>query len=49
MAVKREKVHFASVDELLGAPVAEDATNGNRIDQIYLLKTIHSRFWMMII
>ena len=35
MAVKREKVHFASVDELLGAPVAEDATTEIRIDQIY--------------
>jgi ParB family chromosome partitioning protein len=35
MAVKRDKVHFASVDELLGAPVAEDATTEIRIDQIY--------------
>lgn len=35
MAVKREKVHFASVEELLGAPVDKDMTSEIRIDQIY--------------
>ena len=35
MAVKREKVHFESVEELLGAPVEKDATSEIRIDQIY--------------
>lgn len=35
MAVKREKVHFETVDELLGAPVPKDATTELRIDQIF--------------
>lgn len=35
MAVKREKVHFETVEELLGAPVEKDATAEIRIDQIY--------------
>jgi ParB family chromosome partitioning protein len=35
MAVKREKVHFETVEELLGAPVEKDATKEIRIDQIY--------------
>ncbi|WP_036611675.1 ParB/RepB/Spo0J family partition protein [Oribacterium sp. P6A1] len=35
MAVKREKVHFETVEELLGAPVDKDATSEIRIDQIY--------------
>ena len=35
MAVKREKVHFATVEELLGAPITKDATVEIRIDQIF--------------
>lgn len=35
MAVKREKVHFATVEELLGAPVSKDMTTEIRIDQIF--------------
>lgn len=35
MAAKREKVHFETVEELLGAPVEKDATTEIRIDQIY--------------
>ena len=35
MAVKREKVHFETVEELLGVPVEKDATAEIRIDQIY--------------
>ena len=35
MAVKREKIHFASVEELLGAPVDKEGTVEIRIDQIY--------------
>ena len=35
MTAKREKVHFESVEELLGAPVAKDATSEIRIDQIF--------------
>ena len=35
MAPKREKIHFASVDELLGAPVTKDATEQIRIDKIF--------------
>ncbi len=35
MAAKREKVHFESVEELLGAPVDKDVTSEIRIDQIY--------------
>ena len=35
MAVKREKVHFETVEELLGAPVEKDVTAEIRIDQIY--------------
>lgn len=34
MAVKREKIHFASVDELLGAPVNKEGTEEIRVDQI---------------
>lgn len=34
MAMKREKVHFESVEELLGAPVTKDGTEEIRIDQI---------------
>ena len=37
MTAKREKVHFESVEELLGAPVAKDATSEIRIDQIFPL------------
>jgi len=35
MGVKREKIHFASVEELLGAPVDKEGTVEIRIDQIY--------------
>lgn len=35
MTAKREKVHFESVEELLGAPEAKDATSEIRIDQIF--------------
>lgn len=35
MAVKREKIHFESVEELLGAPVTKDGTEEIRIDQIF--------------
>lgn len=35
MAAKREKIHFETVEELLGAPVTKDATTEIRIDQIY--------------
>ena len=35
MTAKREKVHFESVEELLGAPVAKDATSEIRLDQIF--------------
>ena len=35
MAAKREKAHFETVEELLGAPVEKDATTEIRIDQIY--------------
>ena len=35
MAVKREKIHFETVEELLGAPVTKDATTEIRIDQIF--------------
>ena len=35
MAVKREKIHFASVEELLGAPVDKEGTVEIRIDQIF--------------
>lgn len=35
MAAKREKVHFETVEELLGAPIEKDATTEIRIDQIY--------------
>ena len=34
MSVKREKIHFESVEELLGAPVTKDGTEEIRIDQI---------------
>ena len=35
MAVKREKVHFETVEQLLGAPIEKDATTEVRIDQIF--------------
>lgn len=35
MGVKREKIHFTSVEELLGAPVDKEGTVEIRIDQIY--------------
>ena len=35
MGVKREKIHFASVEELLGAPVDKEGTVEIRIDQIF--------------
>ena len=35
MAVKREKVHFETVEELLGAPIEKDATTEVRLDQIF--------------
>lgn len=35
MGVKREKIHFESVEELLGAPVTKDGTEEIRIDQIF--------------
>ncbi len=35
MSVKREKVHFETVEELLGAPAAKDTTTEIRINQIY--------------
>ena len=35
MGVKREKIHFASIEELLGAPVDKEGTVEIRIDQIY--------------
>lgn len=47
MAVKREKVHFETVEQLLGAPIEKDATTEVRIDQIFLLRIIPLRSWMM--
>ena len=35
MAVKREKVHFETVEQLLGASIEKDATTEVRIDQIF--------------
>ena len=35
MAVKREKIHFESVESLLGAPIEKDNATEIRIDQIY--------------
>lgn len=35
MAIKREKIHFETVEELLGAPVTKDGTEEIRIDQIF--------------
>ena len=35
MAVKREKVQFETVEQLLGAPIEKDATTEVRIDQIF--------------
>ncbi len=35
MAVKREKVHFETVEELLGAPLDKDNTTEIRINQIF--------------
>ena len=35
MAVKREKIHFETVEELLGASVTKDATTKIHIDQIF--------------
>ena len=38
MAAKREKIHFESVDELLGAPSIKDGTEEIRIDKIHSFK-----------
>ncbi|RKM56810.1 ParB/RepB/Spo0J family partition protein [Butyrivibrio sp. CB08] len=38
MAVKREKIHFESVDELLGAPTFKDGTEEIKIDKIHPFK-----------
>jgi ParB family chromosome partitioning protein len=38
MAAKREKIHFESVDELLGAPSIKDGTEEIRIDKIHPFK-----------
>lgn len=35
MAAKREKVHFETVEELLGAPIEKEATTEIRIDHIF--------------
>ncbi len=35
MAVKREKIHFESVESLLGAPIEKDNATEIRLDQIY--------------
>ena len=35
MAVKREKIHFESVEELLGAPTIKDGTEEIKVKQIY--------------
>lgn len=35
MVAKREKVHFESVEELLGAPIDKDTTSEIRIDKIF--------------
>lgn len=34
MATKRERIHFASVEEILGAPITKENTTEIRIDQI---------------
>ncbi|MCR5776350.1 MAG: ParB/RepB/Spo0J family partition protein [Lachnospiraceae bacterium] len=39
MAIKREKVHFESVEELLGAPVAKDVTEEIQIEKIHAFKS----------
>jgi ParB family chromosome partitioning protein len=36
MAVKREKIHFESVDELLGAPTFKDGTEEIKIDKMLI-------------
>ncbi len=38
MAVKREKVRFESVEELLGAPIAADVTEEIEINHIHPFK-----------
>lgn len=38
MAVKREKVHFETVEELLGAPASRDSATEIRVDQIHPFK-----------
>ena len=38
MAAKREKIHFESVDELLGAPSIKDGTEEIRIEKIHPFK-----------
>jgi ParB family chromosome partitioning protein len=38
MAVKREKVHFETVEELLGAPIEKDATTEVTIKKIIIAK-----------
>lgn len=38
MAVKREKVHFESVEELLGAPITKEVTEEIEIDHIHPFK-----------
>ena len=38
MAVKREKVHFESVEELLGSSAVSDGMTEIRIDQIHSFK-----------
>ena len=35
MAAKREKIHFESVEELLGAPVAKEVTEEIEIKKIH--------------
>lgn len=47
MAVKREKVHFETVEELLGAPIEKDATTEVRIDQIFPFENHPFKVWMM--
>jgi ParB family chromosome partitioning protein len=34
MAAKRQKIHFESVEELLGAPITKDVTEEIQISQI---------------
>lgn len=35
MAAKRERIHFESVEELLGAPTIKDGTEEIKVEQIY--------------